>query len=77
MAVSRCLKILPVFTAPDQTEPEENEELLEVHFLDALARAQASAELQGIVVDPFSLPCVVDREIFGIFAEIPSVIEED
>lgn len=68
---------LPVFSAADQAEVEEGEDLLEVHFLDALARAMGSAELQGIVVDPFTGPCVVDRDIYGIFEEIPSVLEED
>lgn len=43
---------------------------IEKHFLEALELANEHEEIVGIVVDPFSNPFVLEKELFDMFDEI-------
>ena len=69
-------KFFPVFSNGDQV-PEDyaaNFMIMEHHFLEALAMA-AEEYVVGIVLDPFTMPFVVEKAIFDFVRDLPTNID--
>lgn len=64
----------PVFTSVEETgEYGEHFSIFPQQFLEAMILAKNNAKnVTGIVVNPFSAPHVVERDIFDVIKNIPS-----
>ncbi|MBQ3378367.1 MAG: ADP-ribosylglycohydrolase family protein [Clostridia bacterium] len=69
----------PVFTsAIEMGEYGERFSKIETHFLEAADLAQKSEDnIAGIVINAFSEPFIVPRDLFDIIAQTPSAFEEN
>ncbi len=67
----------PVFSSVDQMgDYGRNFSKIEKHSFEAMGMALAHKETIGIVVDAFTCPFIIDKELFKIIENIPSNIEE-
>lgn len=64
---------LPVFSDPDQLgEYRNNFSTVRLPVFRAMNLAMARDYVSGLILNPFTLPFVVDKEIFDVIRQIPS-----
>ena len=69
---------LPVFSNQEQMGEHSNHfSKLERHFFDAMRLALGREDICGIVLDPFTSPCVVMKEDFDFVGNLPSLLKRD
>ena len=67
---------LPVFSNQEQMgEYGDHCSKLERHFFDAMRLALGWEEVSGIVLDPFTSPCVVLKGDFDFIGNLPSMLK--
>lgn len=67
---------LPVFSNQEQMgEYGDHCSKLERHFFDAMRLALGREEVSGIVLDPFTSPCVVLKGDFDFIGNLPSMLK--
>ncbi len=67
----------PVFSSVEQMgDYGKNFSKIEKHSLEAISMALAHKETKGIVIDAFTSPFIVDKELFKTIEKMPSNIEE-
>ena len=67
---------LPVFSNQEQMgEYSDHCSKLERHFFDAMRLALGREEVSGIVLDPFTSPCVVLKGDFDFIGNLPSMLK--
>ena len=67
---------LPVFSNQEQMgEYGAHCSKLERHFFDAMRLALGREEVSGIVLDPFTSPCVVLKGDFDFIGNLPSMLK--
>ena len=64
----------PVFTTDrEMREDDQHFSKVEKHFLEAIALARANdPDIKGIVIDAFTEPMVIDRELFEVIENLKS-----
>lgn len=68
---------LPVFSNMEQMGEYGNSfSKLERHFFDAMRLALGKEEISGIVLDPFTSPCVVLKGDFDFVGNLPSMLKQ-
>ena len=71
-------KFYPVFSSIDEMGEYGNGfSKIEMHFFDAMTYAMGKPETVGIVVNAFSLPFVVSKELFEFVGQIPTNIDDE
>lgn len=69
---------LPVFSNQEQMgEYGDHFSKLERHFFDAMRLALGREDICGILLDPFTSPCVVMKEDFDFVGNLPSLLKRD
>lgn len=71
-------KFYPVFSSVEEMgEYGNNFSKVEMHFFDAMSYAMGKKETVGIVVNAFSMPFVVSKELFDFVGQMPTNIDEE
>ena len=71
-------KFLPVFSSPEELGdqfPEDSD--MHISFLHALDLAANGEEIEGIVLNAYTQPFVVEKDLFDAIAGLEPVVEED
>ena len=69
----------PVFSNCDQmgTDYGNHFSKIEKHFFEAMSLANARENVEGIVLDAFTQPFIVKKDLFDIIGKLPSSLEID
>ncbi len=71
-------KFYPVFSSIEEMGKYGNNfSKVEMHFFDAMSYAMGKKETVGIVVNAFSMPFVVSKELFEFIGQMPTNIDEE
>lgn len=71
-------QFFPVFSSEEEMGDHENVEVVRMPFLHAINMALDGGDaIQGIVLNAFTGPFVVDRELFGTIAKMEPLFEEE
>lgn len=71
-------KFYPVFSSVEEMgEYGNNFSKVEMHFFDAMSYAMGKKETVGIVVNAFSMPFVVSKELFDFVGQMSTNIDEE
>ena len=67
----------PVFSNCDQmgTDYVNHFSKIEKHFFEAMSLANARENVEGIVLDAFTQPFIVKKDLFDIIGKLPSSLE--
>lgn len=70
---------LPVFLSLDEVDESfaEGSSILEKHFVEVMDIAECIDSLAGIIIDPFERAFSIDKDLFAMIRELPSIVEED
>ena len=69
----------PVFSNCDQMGADYGNRFskIEKHFFEAMSLANARENVEGIVLDAFTQPFIVKKDLFDIIGKLPSSLEID
>ncbi|MEE1038126.1 MAG: SseB family protein [Eubacterium sp.] len=75
---SEGYSFFPVFSSEDTLGGDYGKKVMkkEMHILEVIDFAKGMPDVTGIVVDAFTAPFILEREMYDVLASLPSNIEE-
>ncbi|MBR2895712.1 MAG: SseB family protein [Oscillospiraceae bacterium] len=71
--------VMPVFSSEDQMGDvyKGRTKTVRVHFLEAMAIAMVHKTIEGIVLDAFTRPFMLEKDLFPVVKGLPSQMEDE
>ena len=79
MLTSGGVLVMPVFSSEDQMGEvyKGRAKTVRVHFLEAMAIALVHSQIEAIVLDAFTRPFMLEKDLFPVVKGLPTQMEDD